>query len=113
MASARAYWTDLSLRTQDALAAAHDYLSRSEQAQCPESRWERDAIATSRFSDVQVSDPHVTLDRGSVRVTVTYLVVGFMDRDPDLPTATYTTLWQWDGSRWCIVSPIMCAAPAT
>ena len=55
----------------------------------------------------------MTRDGGSIRVTITYLVVGFMDRDPDLPTATYATRWQWDGVRWNIVSPVTCASRVT
>lgn len=108
VASARSYWTDLSFRTSGSLGAAYGYLTSQEQARCPENTWEAPANNTNRFSDVQVSDPRVNSDSGSIRVTVTYLVVGFMERDPDLPTSTYTTEWQWGGTQWRIVSPVGC-----
>jgi len=106
--SARTYWTDLSLHTAGGLGDAYGYLNRQEQARCPEPVWDRVANNANRFSDVEVSDPRVDGDGGSVRVTVTYLVVGFMARNPDLPTSTYTTEWQWDGSHWRIVRPVGC-----
>lgn len=106
--SARSYWIDVSLRTSASLGAAYNYLDDRDKARCPESLFARSAFDTSRFSDVQISDPRLDSDSASVHVTVTYLVVGFMERDPDLPTSTYTSDWQWDGSRWRIVSPVGC-----
>ena len=81
----------------------------AEQTECPEPTFESATNATSQFADVQISDARVASNDGVVRVTVTYLIVGFMDRDPDLPTATVTTHWQWDGSRWRFVSPVACS----
>ena len=108
LAAARSYWTDVSLRTAESMDAAYVYLDDRDKVSCSEGLFERSADDTSRFSDVQISDPVVDHDTGSVRVTVTYLVVGFMERDPDLPTSTYASDWQWDGSRWRIVSPVGC-----
>jgi hypothetical protein len=108
VASARSYWIDISLRTTQSLNAAYVYLDDQLKARCPEPLFDRSASNTNRFSDVQVSDPRVERDSGSIHVTVTYLVVGFMERDPDLPTSTYTSNWQWDGSQWRIVSPVGC-----
>ena len=107
--AASTYWTDLSLHTAGSLSAAYDYLESAERAHCPVTDWQR-AGNSNRFSDVQVSETHVTSDDGSAMVTITYLVVGFMDRDPDLPTATFSTHWRWEGSTWHIESPVSCAA---
>ncbi len=102
------YWTDLALRTTGSVADAYGYLDASEKAHCPESVWQKAANNTNRFSTVEVSGAHVTSNDGSALVTVTYLVVNFMARDPDLPTATFATHWRWEGSGWHIESPVTC-----
>ena len=108
--SARSYWTDVSLRTSASLSVAYAYLDDRDKSRCAESLFARSAGETSRFSDVQISDPRLDSDSASVHVTVTYLAVGFMEHDPDLPTSTYTSDWLWDGSRMRIVSPVGCVA---
>jgi hypothetical protein len=107
--AASAYWSDLSLRTAPSLSAAYGYLDPSLQLQCPEPAWRKAAGKATSFSDVQVSDPIVSSDEGRVSVTVTYLVVGFMERDPDLPTATVSSSWRWESSSWRVVSSASCA----
>jgi hypothetical protein len=109
VSAARSYWTDLSLRTNASLRDAYGYLDISDQTNCPETTFQRATRATTQFADAQISDARVASDDGVVLVTVTYLIVGFMDRDPDLPTATVATHWQWDGSRWRFVSPVSCS----
>jgi hypothetical protein len=108
--AARTYWSDLSLRTAPDVSAAYGYLDASEQARCSESAWQTAADHATSFSDVQLSDARVSSDDGQVSVTVTYLVVGFMERDPDLPTSTISTRWRWESSSWRVVSPVSCSS---
>jgi len=111
MTAASAYWTDLSLRTVPSLSAAYGYLDPSQQLRCPEPAWQRAAGKATSFSDVQVSDPIISSDDGRISVKVTYLVVGFMQRDPDLPTGTYSSNWRWESSSWRVVSPGCASTP--
>jgi hypothetical protein len=71
--------------------------------------WQTAAEHATSFSDVQVFGARVTSDGGQIDVTVTYFVVGFMERDPDLPTATYSTRWRWESSSWRVISPVSCS----